>query len=103
MSDTRDLGDAYMQARIVDYRTYRKAGQRERAEQVARVLKVAHGYDVTESDGADPKRQSGLEKSEVNAEPEAAEAETTVADPMPEAAVEPKPARRPGRPRQSGK
>jgi hypothetical protein len=71
----RDIPDAYLRSRVATYRTYRKAGLDERAEQVARVLKARHGFDVAD-----------LETEKAGSAPEAA-----AADPMPEAAVEQKP------------
>jgi hypothetical protein len=100
MSEIRNIPDAYLKARIATYKTYRKAGLDEQAEQVARVLKARHGFDVTELDAEKPAPEPEPEVEE-KADEEAPE--TAVADPMPEAAVEPKPARRPGRPRTAGK
>ncbi|MGQ4513691.1 hypothetical protein [Streptomyces sp. DW26H14] len=96
MTEMRDIDEAYRLARIADHATYLKAGQRERAEQVARVLRDRHGYDVGKQRGGEAKDEPGQESPTP---------ETTAADPAPEAAVEPKPAaRRPGRPpRQAGK
>lgn len=98
MSEIRNVGDAYLKARIATYLTYRKAGLDEQAEQVARVLKSRHGVDVTELDAEKPAPEPEGEEGADEPAPEAA-----IADPMPEVAVEPKPVRRPGRPRTAGK
>lgn len=47
MSETRNIDDAYRDARIAEYKDMVRSGNKDGAERLATILKDRHGYDVT--------------------------------------------------------